>query len=175
MKPETVEKGMLIFCSAVFMAAALILLYFACQYRLVVTCLDLYEIYSPANCPNSLWVCAEEQVYFACDADGKTIGAARVNGESRYFTVFFNERGASCSLSTLGNIAYPYGEERSHYFYASVKYAKDRCVLKYDAAEDVEQYFGKRNGKAKLTFVRSNLQAPFFFDDEASLNELPFR
>ena len=57
---------------------------------------DLFYQYCPMNCPNSLWICTEGDIYFASDENGETLGATRVNGEIAFFEMDFDWRNHGC-------------------------------------------------------------------------------
>ena len=75
----------------------------------------------------------------------------------------------------LDDIAFPDDALNGFCFRGKASYTKDSCTLVYSAANDKEHYFGDRKGEVTLTFIKSDLTAPFSFSNEASLNELPFR
>lgn len=134
-----------------------------------------FEAFYPGACPNTLWTSADGDTYLVSDESGETLGATRAGGRTRYFRVHFYMRANAISIMTLNSIDHPYLAGCNHYLYGEIKCAEDGCVISYGAADDREQYFGKREGEASLSFTRSPLPAPFSFDDEASLNALPFR
>lgn len=132
-------------------------------------------MFCPVNCPNSLWVCTEGELYFASDKNGRTLGAARMDGAVAYYGISFDWKTRGFDVWKLENIAYPHIEYHASRFGGAASFAKDSCRLTYYDVNDRERLFGTHKGKVKLTFVRTSLGAPFSFDGEASLNELPFR
>ena len=136
---------------------------------------SLYEQFCPVNCPDTLWTCTVGDIYFASDENGDTMGAAMAGGEINCFSVQFYSRSPAFRLLTLDSVSNPYREGCNHYLYGDAEYSESGCTLTFDADDDTAHYFGEREGEVTLTFVRSDLTAPFSFDREESLEELPFK
>lgn len=139
--------------------------------------LDSYAQYCPSQCPNSLWISTDGDVYFAVDSNKQALGAERADGGTKYFCPHFSyhDRVGRFSFQELDDMAFPeYGDPYRSYI-GECSYSKDRLTITFDEAGDEDLYMGRGDGEEQLTFVRTELTAPFSFDDEESLNELPFR
>ena len=116
---------------------------------------------APSFCPNTKWVCQEEDIYFTTDARGLVYGVSNINGE-HWFQIIF-------------------GLEPSEHFYVydiwpdengvfrvtydaiggNVTYEEGRCTLDYDASQDKTGLFGEAEGRVTRTFLREDLPDPF--------------
>ena len=135
-----------------------------------------YKQYCPMNCPNTLWTCTEGDIYFASDESGEVLGASIVDEKISYFVIDFDWSSRNFIISELNDISYPYIESLPFCFKGRASYSEDSCTLRYGASTDEDHYFGERErGEVTLTFIKSDLTAPFSFQSEESLNELPFR
>ena len=135
----------------------------------------VYKQSYPGGCPNTLWTCTEGDMYFAVDENGETMGAVMAEGKTRYFYIRFYSRTQGLSVLTLNDIARPDRESCQHCFYGELDCTEDGCTLSYDGADDKERYFGERQGRVALSFIKSELPGKFSFGDEGSLGLLPFR
>ncbi len=132
--------------------------------------------HSPTSCPSTLWTCTEGDIFFASDEDGNIRGAARTGESVICFRMYFiQSQGRGFNVSELDSLSNANVKSWPFCFRGSASYFEDRCVITYQASDDAEHYFGEREGKVTLTFVKSELTAPFSFYSEESLNELPFR
>ena len=177
MKKETRKIVILLVLSVLLVLIAVNLLYIDSWLNQNEIFLDSYAQYCPSQCPNSLWTSTDGDTYFAVDCNNNALGADKADGKTTYFYPHFSyhDRVGRFSFQELDDMAFPkYGDPYRSYA-GECSYSKDSLTITFDKAGDEELYMGRGDGDVKLTFVRTNLTAPFSFDDEASLDELPFR
>ena len=138
--------------------------------------MESFEQYSPTSCPNTLWTCTDGDIYFASDENGETWGASRIDGVITCYRIYFKySQGEGFDVSELESLSVEEIKSWPFCFRGGASYSEDSCTIVYQADDDTEHYFGEREGEVTLTFIKSDLSAPFSFDSEECLNELPFR
>ena len=128
--------------------------------------LSNYFQYSPEVCPNTKWICAERDIYFFSDEDGKALGVINIGAEPRYFKITFRTEvnDGLCGFAAISKIKeLAYGTKNLGVMIsAGVEYYEDRCVISY--VEDRDQFWGPCE-EVVLTFWKEELGEPFHYPD----------
>lgn len=128
--------------------------------------MESYRSYAPFNCPDSRWVCQEEDLYFIMDESRCGTGTGTLDGEAVFFQIFPDNFVPGVVVDSL-HINYSGGHYATTLLTGNGYFEEDKFTLKYNA-EQYPDSWGGDEGTVTLTFLRDKAYRPFDFARDAA-------